>query len=78
MFWLNTLRGLYAETPCKWGFKHDFILTHFLELFPRGRVPNLGMGEGRNTIFPLTICVHEGEPRIAFLVSPKHGLVPCS
>lgn len=43
--------GLYAETACKWGFKPDFVLTYFLELFPMGRVLDLGMGEGRNAIF---------------------------
>jgi cyclopropane fatty-acyl-phospholipid synthase-like methyltransferase len=42
---------LYAETACKWGLKPDFILVHFLELFPRGIVLDLGMGEGRNAIF---------------------------
>jgi 2-polyprenyl-3-methyl-5-hydroxy-6-metoxy-1,4-benzoquinol methylase len=42
---------LYAETSCKWGLKPDFILVHFLELFPRGFVLDLGMGEGRNAIF---------------------------
>lgn len=43
--------GLYAETSCRWGFKPDFVLAHFLELFPRGNVLDLGMGEGRNAIF---------------------------
>ncbi|MGQ9506950.1 MAG: class I SAM-dependent methyltransferase [Candidatus Bathycorpusculaceae bacterium] len=42
---------LYAESACKWGFKPDFILVHFLELFPRGIVLDLGMGEGRNALF---------------------------
>ena len=42
---------LYAETACKWGLKPDFILVHFLELFPKGIVLDLGMGEGRNAIF---------------------------
>lgn len=42
---------LYAETACKWGLKPDFILVHFLELFPKGTVLDLGMGEGRNAVF---------------------------
>jgi cyclopropane fatty-acyl-phospholipid synthase-like methyltransferase len=42
---------LYSETSCKWGLKPDFILVHFLELFPKGTVLDLGMGEGRNAIF---------------------------
>jgi 2-polyprenyl-3-methyl-5-hydroxy-6-metoxy-1,4-benzoquinol methylase len=42
---------LYAESSCRWGLKPDFILVHFLELFPRGAVLDLGMGEGRNAIF---------------------------
>lgn len=43
--------SLYEEKGCKWGLKPDFILVHFLELFPKGRVLDLGMGEGRNAIF---------------------------
>jgi 2-polyprenyl-3-methyl-5-hydroxy-6-metoxy-1,4-benzoquinol methylase len=42
---------LYAETTCKWGLKPDFVLVHFLELFPRGVALDLGMGEGRNAVF---------------------------
>jgi tellurite methyltransferase len=42
---------LYAETACKWGLKPDFILVHFLDLFPKGMVLDLGMGEGRNALF---------------------------
>lgn len=42
---------LYSETACRWGLKPDFILAHFLELFPKGIVSDLGMGEGRNAIF---------------------------
>ena len=42
---------LYAEKACKWGLKPDFILVHFLELFPKDPVLDLGMGEGRNAIF---------------------------
>lgn len=50
-FLAEYFEGLYAETSCKWGFKPDFVLAHFLELFPRGNVLDLGMGEGRNAIF---------------------------
>jgi SAM-dependent methyltransferase len=42
---------LYREATCKWGLKPDFILVNFLELFPKGCVLDLGMGEGRNAIF---------------------------
>lgn len=42
---------LYEEEACKWGLKPDFILTHYLDLFPRGTVLDLGMGEGRNALF---------------------------
>ncbi|MEM3596584.1 MAG: class I SAM-dependent methyltransferase [Candidatus Bathyarchaeia archaeon] len=42
---------LYVGTCCKWGLKPDFILVHFLELFPKGPVLDLGMGEGRNALF---------------------------
>jgi len=42
---------LYTETACKWGLRPDFILVHFLYLFPKGIVLDLGMGEGRNAVF---------------------------
>ncbi|MGQ9529888.1 MAG: class I SAM-dependent methyltransferase [Candidatus Bathycorpusculaceae bacterium] len=42
---------LYEEEACKWGLKPDFILTHYLDLFPKGKVLDLGMGEGRNALF---------------------------
>lgn len=42
---------LYAGVACKWGLKPDFILVHFLDLFLKGKVLDLGMGEGRNALF---------------------------
>jgi len=42
---------LYEGATCKWGHKPDFIIAHFLDLFPRGLVLDLGIGEGRNAIF---------------------------
>lgn len=42
---------LYEGTTCKWGYKPDFVLSHFLDLFPKGLVLDLGMGEGRNALF---------------------------
>ncbi len=42
---------LYAEAACKWGLKPDFILVHYLDLFPQGLALDLGMGEGRNALF---------------------------
>ena len=42
---------LYKGVERKWGLKPDFILTHFLDLIPKGMVLDLGMGEGRNAIF---------------------------
>ncbi|MGD8506705.1 MAG: class I SAM-dependent methyltransferase [Candidatus Bathyarchaeota archaeon] len=42
---------LYEGSTCKWGTKPDFILTHFQDLFPKGLVLDLGVGEGRNALF---------------------------
>ena len=42
---------LYEGVACKWGLKPDFILVHFLDLFLKGKVLDLGMGEGRNALF---------------------------
>ena len=42
---------LYEGVVCKWGLKPDFILVHFLDLFQKGKVLDLGMGEGRNALF---------------------------
>ena len=42
---------LYEGKVCKWGLKPDFLLVHFSDLFPKGNVLDLGMGEGRNALF---------------------------
>ncbi len=42
---------LYEGVACKWGLKPDFILVHFLDLFLKGKILDLGMGEGRNALF---------------------------
>lgn len=42
---------LYGKVECKWGLKPDFILTHFLDLIPKGTALDLGIGEGRNALF---------------------------
>lgn len=42
---------LYEEAACKWGLKPDFILAHFWDMFSKGKVLDLGMGEGRNALF---------------------------
>jgi SAM-dependent methyltransferase len=48
---MDYFEKLYEGVACKWGHKPDFILAHFLDLFPTGLVFDLGIGEGRNAIF---------------------------
>lgn len=48
---IDYFEKLYEGAACKWGLKPDFILVHFLDLFLKGEVLDLGMGEGRNALF---------------------------
>ena len=42
---------LYRGSKSVWGSKADRTLVEYAELFPRGHVLDLGMGEGRNALF---------------------------
>ena len=48
---IDYFEKLYERATCKWGYKPDFMLVHFLDLFPKDLVLDLGMGEGRNALF---------------------------
>lgn len=41
----------YASVESLWGLKPDRILTEYANLVPKGRVLDLGIGEGRNSLF---------------------------
>jgi len=42
---------IYEGQKLFWGFKPDHILAEYAELVPKGRVLDLGAGEGRNALF---------------------------
>lgn len=41
----------YRDVESLWGLKPDFELAEYADLVPKGKVLDLGIGEGRNALF---------------------------
>jgi len=41
----------YRDIESLWGLKPDYKLAEYADLVPKGKVLDLGIGEGRNALF---------------------------
>ena len=41
----------YKGAECAWGLEPDWELRAYLEVIPKGKALDLGIGEGRNALF---------------------------
>ena len=48
---VNMLDDIYKSSECYWGLNPNGNLVQFLPLIPKGKILDIGAGEGRNALF---------------------------